>query len=164
MDKFKRTKLTNNTLNISSQNNDVCFSTNFTNFNSLTLQNLTDKKSPNEDDHLCVWQCGLGYLAPSSIKTDECVSHDECVRVHSHAECLYDPPINQETGEQFSSLIEAAFSWAVALFGGIGSVTVSADGYNDVYFFGDSQYYTPAAGGFCTFDINCIDNPLTQFQ
>ena len=109
-----------------------------------------DQFSPLDEQEPCFGLCGLGCLAPFAITTPECESHDDCVEVHSHFECLINPPGG------FSSLIEAAWSYFVALFFG----PQNTDGGGSVGpISGINGYYTPDMIGmtFCTFDIKCID-------
>lgn len=100
----------------------------------------------------CHGLCGLGCIAPGAISTPECISHDNCVDEHGHLECLYNPTEDDSTGESYSSLGEAAASYADELFTPTGHFVGPLPGV-------DSPYYSPSPGGFCTYDIYCIDNP-----
>jgi hypothetical protein len=69
-------------------------------------------------------------------------------------EYLIDQPPTDENGDQYSSLGVAAASYFGAIIGpNIGSFPAgSVGGYIP-----GSNYYFPAVGGFCTFDIYCVD-------
>lgn len=108
----------------------------------------------------CGPSCSFGFTM------DSCREHDYCVQLNGHWACSHDAP----DGESLMTTI-----WDVTRYHlGIADGTCTSDcgwggpstgNFGDPYSDPASWYcdscYTPTNGGFCTFDVNCIEVTTT---
>lgn len=118
---------------------------------------------PEEQDRMrreCWGDCGAGCSWGFTIES--CRQHDYCVARNGHMACSHDAPDGD-------SLMEAIWDVTRYLMGfGEGTCTSDCgyggpatgnwgDPFSDAAPWYCEGCYTPSQGGFCTFDVNCVD-------
>lgn len=102
--------------------------------------------------------CGWGFT------TSSCRAHDFCVANHGHWACSHQAP----QGDSLGTAIWSVTAFLLGFGDGYctsdcGILRYATGGSNDPWSDPAEWYcescYQPTNGGFCTFDVNCVDGP-----